>query len=193
VGANLYGSRSRHGSANGHLNVTQAIKACGTGDQGRANCFLHLVHRPRPTRLKDFPYVGKYHYSLRFSTRGHRRAFERPALANAAIEQIQRTCAIESFLVIAYCVMPDHVHVIVRGTSETSDLRRCVKLTKQRIEYVARSQFTIRHLWQKGYYERVLRSRHALETAVRYVLENPVRAGLAKRVGEYPFCGPDHL
>ena len=85
--------------------------------------------------------------------------------------------------------MPDHVHVIVRGTSETSDLRRCVKLMKQRIEYVARSQFNTRHLWQEGYYERVLRSRHALETAVRYVLENPVRAGLAKTADEYLFSG----
>jgi REP-associated tyrosine transposase len=145
------------------------------------------VHRPRPTRLKDFSYIGKYHYSLRFSTSKRRRVFERPILANAAVEQIQRTCAIESFLVIAYCVMPDHLHVIVRGTSATSDLRRCVKLMKQRIEYVARSQFQIRHLWQQGYYERVLRSRYAVETAVRYVLENPVHAGLARRAGDYPF------
>jgi len=82
--------------------------------------------------------------------------------------------------------MPDHVHVIVTGTSDTSDLRKCVKLMKQRIEYAARSQFNTGHLWQTGYYERVLRSRHALETAVRYVLQNPVRAGLAKRPGDYP-------
>ena len=97
----------------------------------------------------------------------------------------------ELFAVIAYCVMPDHVHVIVRGTCEASDLLRCVKLTKQRIEYVARSQFKIRHLWQQGYYERVLRSRHAVESAVRYVLENPVRARLARRAGDYPFSS-DH-
>jgi REP-associated tyrosine transposase len=147
------------------------------------------MHRPRPTRLKDFTYIGKHHYSLRFSTHGRGRAFEEPELAKAAIEQIQLTCAIQMFLVIAYCVMPDHVHVIVRGTSETSDLRHCVKLTKQRIEYVARSQFSTRHLWQDGYYERVLRSRHAVETAVRYVLENPVRAGLARTIDEYPFSG----
>ena len=60
-------------------------------------------------------------------------------------------------------------------------------MMKQRIEYVARSQFNTRYLWQDGYYERVLRSRHALETVVRYVLENPVRAGLASKPGDYPF------
>jgi len=44
----------------------------------------------------------------------------------------------------------------------------------------------------KGYYEHVLWSRHAVEAAVRYVLENPLRAGLAKRVGEYRFSGDYH-
>ena len=83
--------------------------------------------------------------------------------------------------------MPDHVHLILKGLSDRSDLRRCVKLTKQRVEYVARKEFHIHDLRQEGYYERVLRSRHAVETAVRYVLENPVRAGLALRIGEYPF------
>jgi len=151
------------------------MKACGTGDQGQANCCPPWVHRPRPARRKDFSY--------------RTRAFEQIELANAAIEQIQRTCAVELFSVVAYCVMPDRVHLIVGGTSETSDFCRCVKLTKQRIEYVARRHFKIRHLWLEGYYERVLRSRFAVETAVRYVLENPVRAGLARRAGDYPFSG----
>ena len=96
------------------------------------------------------------------------------------------------FAALAYCVMPDHVHLIVEGLTATSDLRRYAKLTKQRIESVARREFHIYRLWQKGYCEHVLRSRHALEAAARYVLENPMRAGLAKRVGEYPFCGDYH-
>jgi putative transposase len=150
------------------------------------------MHRPPPTRLKDFPYVGKYHYSLCFVTNARRRAFDSPALAIAAIEQIQKTCELEFFLVLAYCVMPDHIHVVVQGLADTSDLRRCVKLTKQRIELVARKKFDVRDLWQKGYYERVLRSRHAVDDAIGYVLQNPIGAGLAKTVREYPFSGSYH-
>ena len=141
------------------------------------------MHRPRPTRLKNFPYTGKYHYSLCFTTNARRRVFESRELASATIDQIQRTCELEMFVVLAYCVMLDHVHLVLEGLTERSDLRRCVKLTKQRVECVARKQFQICRLWQKGYYERVLRSRHAVEDAARYVLENPVRAGLARRTG----------
>src|SRR5262245_43128429 len=168
------------------------MKACATGDQGQAECSRSGMHRQRPTRLKDFPYVGKYHYSLRFTTRGRRRVFESSDLALAAIDQIQTTCATERFVAIAYCVMPDHVHIVVKGVADTSNLRRCVRLIKQRIEYVARRRFRVRGLWQDGYYDRVLRSHHAIETAVRYVLENPVRARLARRAGEYPFADASH-
>jgi len=150
------------------------------------------MHRPRPTRLKHFPYIGKYHYSLCFITRARRRVFESRELASAASVQIQQTCELEMFVVLAYCVMPDHVHLVIGGLTDRSDLRRCVKLVKQRVEYVARKEFRVLHLWQKGYYDHILRSRHALEDAIRYVLDNPVRAGLARRSGEYPFARASH-
>ncbi len=85
--------------------------------------------------------------------------------------------------------MPDHVHLVLEGACETSDLRRCAKLAKQRIEFVLRTEFGIQGLWQKGYYERVLRSDEATETVVRYVLDNPVRAGLVQRAEDYAFSG----
>jgi putative transposase len=110
-------------------------------------------------------------------------------VANAAIARILNTCSATQFDVFAYCVMPDHVHVIVEGTSDASDLRRCAKLMKQQIEYNARAQFRIYPLWQQGYYERVLRSYHALDVAIRYVLNNPVRAGLVKNAADYAFSG----
>jgi hypothetical protein len=44
-------------------------------------------------------------------------------------------------------------------------------------------------LWQEGYYDRVLRAEEdALEVA-RYVVSNPVRAGLCTDVREYPYLG----
>jgi hypothetical protein len=43
-------------------------------------------------------------------------------------------------------------------------------------------------LWQEGFHERVLRSDESTEAAMRYVLENPVRAGLTRAIGDYPFA-----
>lgn len=154
--------------------------------------------RPRrPTRAVGFPYVGFYRYSLRFSTYGRRRLFLSSDNVGPALAQIQRTAAGEQFAVLAYCFMPDHVHLVVEGGHESSDLRRFVKVSKQRIAYVFRTQLGTATTWQEGYYERVLRSDEATEVVTQYVLENPVRARLVSRAEEYPYSGalfwPEHF
>ncbi|PYR64618.1 MAG: hypothetical protein DMF87_22555 [Acidobacteria bacterium] len=44
-------------------------------------------------------------------------------------------------------------------------------------------------LWQRGYYDRTLRDRDDAHAVIKYILENPVRGGLAKSPHEYPFIG----
>jgi REP element-mobilizing transposase RayT len=63
--------------------------------------------------------------------------------------------------------MPDHLHLVVEGAADTSDLRRFTKIVKQRAASVFRRSFESPYLWQEGYYERVLRSDEATSTVVR--------------------------
>jgi hypothetical protein len=44
-------------------------------------------------------------------------------------------------------------------------------------------------LWQRYGFERVLRQHEPTADVARYILENPIRAGLARSVAEYPFMG----
>jgi hypothetical protein len=78
---------------------------------------------------------------------------------------------------------------VVEGQTQTSDLRRFVKIAKQRVAYVARTHFAVADIWQDGYYERVVRSYEQIDKLIRYVLENPVKAKLAERAEDYPFSG----
>ena len=48
-----------------------------------------------------------------------------------------------------------------------------------------------RPLWQEGYYDRVLREGDDPKQVARYIIENPIRAGLAQSANEYPFLGSD--
>ena len=41
-------------------------------------------------------------------------------------------------------------------------------------------------LWQRGYHDRALRRDEDLKAAARYIVMNPLRAGLVKRPGDYP-------
>jgi putative transposase len=143
----------------------------------------------RPTRVRGFPYRGLYRYHLRFTTDGRARLFTERTQVEAARTQIQRTAEDERFVLLAYCFMPDHLHLVIEGTDETSDMRRFAKISKQRVTYVFRIQFSIASTWQEGHYDRVLRSDESTEVVIRYVLDNPVRAGLVTRAEDYPFSG----
>jgi putative transposase len=90
--------------------------------------------------------------------------------------------------IVAYCFMPDHLHLLVEAVNEGADAASFVHDTKQRSAYLVRKKYGKR-LWQPSYYDRILRDDEATLSVARYVLENPVRAGLAKSPLDYPFCG----
>ena len=46
-------------------------------------------------------------------------------------------------------------------------------------------------LWQAGYNDRILRDDEQSESIARYILENPIRAGLTTTWGEYPYAWSD--
>jgi hypothetical protein len=93
-----------------------------------------------------------------------------------------------SFGVYAYCFMPDHLHLIVTGESESSELPGMVQAFKSLAAGVVR-KIGVFDLWQKGYYDHVLRTGESMDSAAWYVFMNPVRAGLVGRVGEWGFSG----
>src|SRR5262245_732592 len=110
----------------------------------------------RPRRLDGFSFLGRYRYFLTTCTFDRRRTFGSHEHAVGTIDQFLTTAHRQEFAVLAYCLMPDHLHVLAEGKGDGSDFRRFVKLAKQRsgANYALR---TGEPLWQKGYHERVLR------------------------------------
>ena len=63
------------------------------------------------------------------------------------MREIQRTLVEDDFALLAYCFMSDHVHLIMEGRSDRADLRRFVKISKQRVAFAFRTQFAIPLAW----------------------------------------------
>ena len=87
---------------------------------------------------------------------------------------------------LAWVIMPDHFHALLtlgpRG--DLSSLEHMVKGRSAR-------QINLRlgraeRLWEPGFHDRALRSEENRLAAARYIVANPLRAGLARRVGDYP-------
>jgi putative transposase len=142
----------------------------------------------RPPRLTGFSYIGRYRYSLTFCSFARRQTFLDSELTESVIAEIQRTARERSFVILAYCAMPDHVHLLLEGTSNAADLCRFARDAKRRTGE-AYSRQSKRRLWQEGFYDRVLRAEDDAKTIASYIVANPVRAGLVATATEYPHTG----
>ena len=105
--------------------------------------------------------------------------------------QIPPFFAGRGFAVPAYCLMPDHIHLLLEGTTDDADLREAVRVWKQMVGYAWKRRSN-RPLWQGGFHDRVLRERDDTRAVVRYLLNNPVRAGLVQDAADYPWSGSSH-
>ena len=158
-------------------------------DQSRlAYCLPVVVLTGSPAHLKTFDYVGPYRYFLTFCTDSRQRLFVTRERVELVMVQIERSAAEELFAVIAYCFMPDHVHLLIEGRCDSSDCRRFINRAKQFSGFHYAKAFGHR-LWQRYGFERVLRDDEATLSVARYILENPLRARLVQRVDDYPFVG----
>jgi len=146
------------------------------------------MHTGRPEHLKTFSYTGVHRYSLTFCTHNRRPLFEAKEIVDLVLSQISRAATENQFEIVAYCFMPDHLHLLVAGTSESSDCKRFIARGKQYSGYYYAQE---RHdsLWQRYGFEHVLRDEEVTMVVARYIVENPVRGGLVSDTRDYPFVG----
>jgi REP-associated tyrosine transposase len=142
----------------------------------------------RPTRIQGFTYRGCHRYFVTTCTLQRVAHFSKPEDAGELAARIPPIFEEHSFDVLAYCVMPDHVHILLEGMSDDADFRNAVRVWKLRTGYAWRMKHQTA-LWQIGYWERVLREKDDARAVIRYMLENPVRAGLVARFTDYEWSG----
>lgn len=77
--------------------------------------------------------------------------------------------------------VPDHVHWLLE--LKAGELHAPVRRMKS---VIARS-LGCGVIWQRGFHDRAIRQEDDIVSIARYIVANPVRAGLVRRVGDYPF------
>lgn len=89
---------------------------------------------------------------------------------------------------LCWVLMPDHAHLMVSlGPGEPlSKLMQRVKAVSSKVAGPLASVPT-RRIWTPAYHDRALRREEDMIAVARYVVMNPVRAGLVRRVGDYPY------
>ena len=141
-----------------------------------------------PPRVLGLDYLGPRRYFVTSCTYRRLNWLVDEQQARKIAQQISPFFEARGFAVLAYCLMPDHVHLLLEGVIEAANLAEAVRAWKQRTGFDWKRR-TGAHLWQEGFHDRVLRAEDDAAAVVRYILENPVRAGLVSSVTDYQWTG----
>jgi putative transposase len=103
-------------------------------------------------------------------------------------EALVHTLTRYNLLCPAYCLMPDHVHLIWMGCTEESDQKSAATFFRKITDPLLAP-----HRWQQQAYDHVLREderrRGAFQSTCQYVIENPLRKNLCSEWESYRFSG----
>jgi REP element-mobilizing transposase RayT len=117
--------------------------------------------------------------AIYFVTASTRR--RQPILVNAAADAILLAFARlrdeQRARVLAFVVMPDHVHALLQPPDDVT-IGEVLKYFKRISATSIRRLGRTGRLWEARFYDRVMRDEQELGNAVRYIHENPVKANL---------------
>ncbi|RYD14759.1 MAG: transposase [Lysobacteraceae bacterium] len=126
-------------------------------------------------------------YLVTFTTIGRTRLFDHWALGSAAVRTLMRPELWRDSRLTCWVLMPDHWHGLLQlGASES--LGTVVGRLKARTALAVNAERACDgSVWAEGFHDHALRSEEDVLACARYIVRNPVRAGLVRRVADYPF------
>lgn len=126
--------------------------------------------------------------SITICTKDKEKIFCNESLARDFLSLLQRYSKENDISIYAYCIMTDHVHLLVSasGKKDIISFVREIKSLSTRIAWGYDYQGSI---WQGSFYDHFLRKDEDLKGVATYIIQNPVRKGIVEDWRDYKFCG----
>ena len=143
-------------------------------------------------------------YYLTSVTKDRLQVFRKDSIAAVACNALNEARTSGKFLIFAYVMMPDHLHVVTDSRREAKEILRFINgiISRRVIDFLKQQGYSaslekLRHyeyrrghrhsLWDHRPNIRLLTSEGMLMQRVRYTHQNPVRAGLVERATDYKY------
>ena len=140
-------------------------------------------------RLKSFDYSLPYAYFITIRCFDGKEFFKDIRLARDVIECLMELKSKFDMKIFAYCFMPDHIHLLLSPKENQISVPKFLQMFKGKATHIYWKIGFEGRLWQRSYYDHVLRSYEDTHEVVKYILFNPVRKEIVTDMFEYPFSG----
>ncbi len=119
-------------------------------------------------------------YLATFVVRNRRPIFADFAMGRLLVRELKLADAEGLTSTLAFVVMPDHCHWLLSPQS------RSLSAVVGRVKARCAKAIGQGPLWQPGFHDHAARQEEDLQAMARYIVANPLRAGLVTRVADYP-------
>lgn len=126
-------------------------------------------------------------YFVTTATKDRVPLFRDQRLCRILLVTIEYHKTVFDYAIYGYCLMPDHLHAILRpkGDFNLSFIMKMIKGSFAR--KINKLNGKEGSLWQRRFYDEMIRNERQLLAQLEYMHQNPVSDGLAKTAGDYPF------
>jgi len=139
--------------------------------------------------LQGFDYSSPRLYFLTICAREGESPFANSDLCEG-VERLIRECkARYNFQIYTWCLVSDHLHLLVQPPGDGTTVSRFVQVFKSLTTRLYWKLGGAGRLWQRGFYDHILREDEDPITVGEYILNNPLRKGLVESAEKYPFSG----
>jgi REP element-mobilizing transposase RayT len=146
---------------------------------------MSLRHR-KNIRLKKEIYSNRNQiFSITICTKDRRPIFAKELWAQTIIETFQTEPFRKNTESYAYCLMPDHLHLLV--SRKNGNLIDFIRRWKSYTANLLNKSGWDGPCWQRGFYDHALRKDEDIRITAEYIVHNPVREHIAKHWREYPY------
>jgi putative transposase len=149
-----------------------------------------MLPKRKQMHLTNYDYsVSDAPYFLTLCTHEKQAYFQKPQAAQCIADEINyRANTAQEILVFAYCIMPDHLHLLLQFNERYGKtLQNWVTAFKRHTTRLLNQLENIAPLWQRNFYDHVVRTDESMKGIAEYIVHNPVRKNMVGDWQEYRF------
>jgi putative transposase len=147
------------------------------------------VSQRKNPRLKGFDYSLPFAYFITICAKDKEKIFCNESLNNEIIDCLKQEREKTGIKVFAYCLMPDHLHILFSPLGSTMNVSRFIGGFKSKTTRMGWKYKIGDKIWQGRFYDHIVRGSESLKKICEYMLLNPVRKNLVENWEDYKFGG----
>lgn len=147
---------------------------------------LTTYGRSRAVRLPECDYAGDEIIHVTVCARCGE-PFRDHRLAQLVCESVEFYCRKLNYRLFGYCLMPDHLHVLLSPAGSGTPLGKWLMVLKNYTGRMLGDGGGTPPLWQRSAYDHVCREGETTEGVLAYIVNNAVRRGYVDRWQEWPW------